>query len=49
MPLTIELPIEERNRTPLDDVVFPDLQASRLLVLASAFHRVNDTSGVISG
>ena len=33
VPLTIELPIEERNRTPLDDVVFPDLSTSRILVL----------------
>jgi hypothetical protein len=31
-PLTIELPIEERNRAPFDDV-FPQLQVSRILVL----------------
>lgn len=33
VPLTIELPIEERNRPSLDEIVFPDLQVSRILVL----------------
>ena len=33
VPLTIELPIEERNRPTLDEIVFPELQVSRLLVL----------------
>jgi hypothetical protein len=33
VPLTIELPIEERNRPTLDEIVFPDLQVSRILVL----------------
>ena len=33
VPLTIELPIEERNRPTLDETVFPELQVSRLLVL----------------
>jgi hypothetical protein len=33
VPLTIELPIEERNRIPPDGVVFPDLTTSRILVL----------------
>ena len=34
VPLTIELPIEERNRAVPDEVVFPELQVSRILVLA---------------
>ena len=33
VPLTIELPIEERNRPTLDEIVFPELQVSRILVL----------------
>ena len=33
VPLTIELPIEERNRPSLDEIVFPELQVSRILVL----------------
>ena len=33
IPLTIELPIEERNRTRPDEVVYPHLQVSRILVL----------------
>jgi len=33
VPLTIELPIEERNRPSLDELVFPELQVSRILVL----------------
>ena len=34
VPLTIELPIEERNRAVPDEVVFPELRVSRILVLA---------------
>jgi hypothetical protein len=34
VPLTIELPIEERNKTAPDEVVFPQVQVSRILVLA---------------
>lgn len=33
VPLTIEVPIEERNRAPLDEIVFPQLQVSSILVL----------------
>jgi hypothetical protein len=33
VPLTIELPIEERNRPSLDESAFPELQVSRILVL----------------
>lgn len=33
VPLTIELPIEERNRTAPDEIAFPQMQTSRILVL----------------
>jgi hypothetical protein len=33
VPLTIELPIEERSRASLDEIVFPELRVSRILVL----------------